>query len=403
MNALLAVNLALLFVDERAALANPITRAAQWRIGLVGGLILAAPLLFTGRDLLARFAYDQSLTLFEDGRTAEGLDYLETAAQRAPDDPYYRHQLAGRLLKLRELTKDKTEQARLTAQATAQLEQSLAAGCLQEFAHFNLGWLALEANEPDRAIPHFLATVREAPHRGGAYFGLGLAWLGTGHETAAVRAFALEWINDPVSSTDPLWEWPNLAPLRPQIAGEADALLAGLAPTLPTARYVRELLQWWDRGAPSPRGGFNAESKAFARTIAANAPDQSAPPASASYQWDLLLRAWQQPPESNAFAALIRNDEPFATALVHRAARHRPPDLHGFLTAGLENEPYLLLTTRFSRLGYGVLALHPDGPVLTNLFVMQQNRVVATFASGLFPSKGWIPAKELLSRLPATP
>jgi hypothetical protein len=77
--------------------------------------------------------------------------------------------------------------------------------------------------------------------------------------------------------------------------------------------------------------------------------------------------------------------------------------LHGFLTAGLENESYLLISTRFSRLGYGVLALHPDGPVLSNLYVMEQNRVVATFAPGLFPPKGWVPAQALLTRLPALP
>ena len=61
------------------------------------------------------------------------------------------------------------------------------------------------------------------------------------------------------------------------------------------------------------------------------------------------------------------------------------------------------MNTKFSRLGYGVLALHPDGPVLSNLYLSQQNRFVTAFAAGLFPPKGWITAPELLARLPALP
>ena len=333
------------------------------------------------------------------------MEFLESAARRAPYDPYYRHQLAGRLLEQRDQTKDKTEFARLTTQASSQLELSLAAGCLQEFAHFNLGWLALETGEPARAVPHFIATLQEAPHRGGVYLGLGLALLGAGNENAALRAFALEWINDPVAFTIPLWEQPELAPLRPRIVREADALLAELGATRPAARYVRELFNWWEHGTTPPTTDFSAETNDFVQTVAALAHNQPLPSAAAQNSWGRLLMAWQQPPEPKSFMALTKNDEPFAAALARRAGRHPSPDFHGFLTAGLENEPYLLVNTRFSRLGYGVLALHPDrlGLVLTNLYVMPQNRVVAVFAPDLFPPKGWIPAQALLTRLPALP
>jgi len=403
MNALLVLNLALFFFCERVPSSLPVSRAAKWRFSLALVIILLPPLFLTGRDLLARFAYEQSLILFGTGRINEGYEYLETAAQRAPYDPYYRHQYAGRLLEQRAQTKDKPAQARLTARAISELEKSLSSGCLQEFAHFNLGWLALETNEPARAIPHFLATVSEAPHRGGAYLGLGFALQGAGHESEAVRAYALEWINDPSCIAAPLWEWPDFAPLRPKILHEANTLIAELAATHPTARYVRELWAWWENEAPAPQTGFNQETKAFVQVLAALDKNQPPPSAAASYNWALLLNAWLQPPEHHAFAALTKHDENFSVALVHRAARHAPPRWHDFLTAGLENEPYLLVDTRFARSGYGVLALHPDGPVLTNLYVMQQNRLVATFASTLFPPKGWLKAGELLKRLPATP
>jgi hypothetical protein len=74
--------------------------------------------------------------------------------------------------------------------------------------------------------------------------------------------------------------------------------------------------------------------------------------------------------------------------------------VHGFLTASSDDSA-LLVTTRPARTGYGVLALHPDGPVPTDLYVRQSPRLVSGFASGLFPAKGWVPARELISRLPA--
>jgi tetratricopeptide (TPR) repeat protein len=403
MNALLVLNLALLFRNEQP---SAVVEFARWprRVAvLTVGAILAAPLLLTGRDLLARSAYDQSLTLFEHGRETRGLERLGAAARWAPADPYYRHQLAGRLLTQRANTKDPTARARLTAEVVDQLKASLAAGCLQEFAHFSLGWLALENAEPAAAAQHFLAAAREAPHRGGVYFGLGLALRGTGQEAAAVRAFALEWLDDPLAATAPVWEWPDFAPLRPQVAREADALLAGLATAHPAATYVRDLWHWWSHEAPPPVHGFNVETEIFVEALGALSRHQPPPAAAAPYIWGRLLEAWPLSSGNVTMGSLVPRDPGFAAALVRRAARHPPPDWAGFLTSGLENEPLLLLSLQSERTGYGVLALHPDGPVLTDLYVKQQNRFVSTFASTLFPSKGWIPARELLARLPALP
>jgi O-antigen ligase len=401
MNTMLVLNLALVFQGT----GRPVAPGIGLRRGvLAAGLVVLAPLLLlTGRDLFARSYYEQSLTLFEHGRENDGLDYLNSAAGCAPYDPYYRHQLAARLLEKRQHTTEPAAQAQLTAAATAQLEESLAAGCLQEFAHFNLGWLALESGQPARAAEHFLATVREAPHRGGAYFGLGLAWRATGNQAGAVRAFALDWLNDPVNSTGPVWEWPDFAPLRAPVAREADELLAGLASTEPKAGYVRELWSWWAHGGPPPSRGFNAETATFAASLATLARDEPFPPATTGYGWGRLLGAWRQSPATQTFLPLVPRDGRFAATLARRAARHPAPDAHGFLAAGLENEPSLLLSLRPARTGYGVLALHPDGPILNDLYIMQENRLVSTFASTLFPAKGWIPARELLDRLPTPP
>lgn len=403
---LLGLNLALLFhapspatAQSQSNLIGYFAFGRRWLVGLLA-LLLLAPFWRTGRDLQARLAYEQALTALAEDRLTDGLAKLETAAQRATHDPYYRHQLAGWLLTQRRTTVDAATREQLGAAAAEQLRQSLATGAFEEYAHLNLAWLALEAGSPLLAGRHFRAALNLAPHRGGAYFGLGLALRETGQLATAVRAFALEWINDPVTATDPIWAHPDFALYRPAVAREATAILDELAPAHPTAGYISALWRWWEQGGPAPSLGFNRESAQFVAALRLIESQSPLPAGLETYAWGRLLRTWQQSPAD--FSPLTPRDSAFAATLARRAARHPAPAVHGFLTAGPEGEANLLLETRTTRTGYGVLALHPDGPPLTDLYVRQSHRVVSAFATTVFPPKGWVPARELLRRLPAT-
>ncbi len=407
LNTLLVLNLALLFTAP-----NPAASPGQSNLlgyfggsalrGVFGGLavlLLAIPLWRTGQDLYARHAYEQALTALVDGQIPAALKKLETAAQRAPHDPYYRHQLAGRLLALRESESDPARRDELAATAAEHLRLSLAAGCFEEYAHLNLAWLALEAGSAQLAHRHFRSALALAPHRGGAYFGLGLALRENGELHAAIRAFALEWVNDPVVATHPIWTHPDFGHYRPAIAREARAMLEELTPSHQAAAYVGELWAWWNEGGPPPSAGFNRETARFAAALTAISRGEPPPAGLQEYAWGRLLDAWFHP--SGEFTALSPRDPAFAATLARRAARHPSPAWHGFLTAGPEGEPNLGLNTRATRTGYGVLALHPAGPPLTDVFVRQTPRIVSEFASSVFPARGWLPARELLQRLPA--
>jgi O-antigen ligase len=400
MNALFMLNLALLFQNDPAAKTVSINPRARQLISFGTVVVLAVPLFLIGRDLSARHAYERSLDFFEAGMPGEGQSQLETAARRAPCDPYYRHQIAGRLLTARFQTSDPATQRKMANEAASQLKQSLSAGYFQEFANLNLGWLALEDAKPSLAAPYFVSAAREAPHRGGVYFGLGLALRDAGDESAAVRAFALEWINDPIAFTAPVWEWPDFASLRPKIEREANTLLGDLASTQPECRYVRQLWAWWAQGTVISEKGYNQESDAFAETLRALAQNKPLPIAAGKYVWARLFTTWKEATVENEFVPLVGTDSNFLTALFRRKTRHPFPDWHGFFTAGVEDEAALIMNSRSQRPGYGVLALHPDGPILTDLYVRQQNRIAATFASTLFPAKGWILASDLVNRLP---
>lgn len=399
---LLVSTAALFFCGGAPKKPVPLLRSTKWYLGLATGSALAIPLVLTSRDLLARYTYDQSLTLYGQGRTELAQEYLESAANRAPYDPYYRHQLAWRLLEQLKTVSPAGQREQLHSEATVQLQRSLAAGCLQEYARFNLGWLDLGSGRANDALLHFLATLHEAPHRGGAYFGLGLSLRATGNDSAAVRAFALEWINDPASFAAPLWEWPDYAPLRPKVRAEADRLLGEIYAGNPQAAYVRDLWQWWESNGPPPRRGFDVESSVFLDQLAALANGRPVPPEAAAFPWSQLYAAWLQSPQNpQAFLGLANGDLEYAAALTRRSHRHPPPDWHGFLSAGLEEEPSFLMSVVFSRPGYGVVARHPDGPVLTNLYIQQQHRLVAQFTAGLFPPKGWLSSRILNEWLPA--
>jgi O-antigen ligase len=398
-NVLLVINLALLFQGSSAT-APTLTfprRTATWL--MIAALLV--PLWLTVRDLGARHAYELALDDFAAGRTESGQAHLAAAAARAPADPYYRHQLAGSLLRQRTASSDAATRDRLGAAAAEQLRLSLAAGCFQEYAHFNLAWLALESGAPRLAAVHFRATLAQAPHRGGAYFGLGLALRALQEHAAAVRAFALEWINDPSAATSPLWDHPDFALFRPSVVREANAILAELGPTHPSAGGIDDLWRWWQAGGTPPAHGCTVEGTDFIAALAAMEQHAPLPSGSASYPWGRLLQIWQQTPAD--FSAVSPRDPAFADTLARRAGRHPAPDVHGFLTAGPEGETNLLVETWPARTGYGVLALHPDGPVLTDLYVKPSHRLVSTFASTVFPPKGWLPARELLARLPAIP
>ena len=121
-------------------------------------------------------------------------------------------------------------------------------------------------------------------------------------------------------------------------------------------------------------------------------------------RWANAYTAWQNvnetdgPPPPDAFLPATHGDRTFAAALGLRAQQHR--NFRAFLAAPSDDQPQFIRTLRRQRIGYGILALHPEGPPLTDRYVVQENRVTAELAAGLFPAKGWLPGRFLLALLP---
>lgn len=363
--------------------------------------LLGGPLYALGRDLLARRTYEQGVVAWENQDPSGFLKALDRAATLTPYDPFFQHHAANQFLGAREHMPDAASRRELTRAAADKLEASLQTKVHEELAHFNLGWLKLDQDDPAAAARHFIAAARLVPDKGGVYFGLGLALQAAGKTEGAVRAFALEWINDPRSLTSPAWEISVLAALRPAVQAETLKLYAQLRAQDPRAATAEAWTRWWLGETVPPVAllpAFNEDARDFvaAQTaIAARIPLTNAP-------WARLYSAWLQPEAPESWQQIAPRDPAFAAALQRRAVAQRA-DFRAFLGAPIGEEPTLARTYRRQRSGYGVLALHPDGPPIMDVYIVQENRIVADFAAGLFPPKGWLPGRFLLALLPSNP
>ena len=400
---LLAALLALVTSAARDSVARQWARSSRWAVIASTVLGMSVLLATTTTDLRARRSYDRALDALEQKHDDEFITLLGEATALTPYDPFFEHHVAARLLEAAGATRDLTLQRSKRIAARERLERSLQTGVHEEFAHFNLGWLLLDLDEPAAAAAHFIAAAQQAPNKGGVYFGLGLARQRVGNEPGAVRAFALEWINDPQQLTSPAWEIPRLAALRPAVRAETLRLYGELRRIEPRAAKAEAWTRWWlaERIPSSELGkGFSRTAAEFVAALPAMIPgalDAKSGGSAGSGDgspWKLCFAAWQR----GDFTAISGGEAPFASALQRRRARH-PDDFQAFLTAPSEDEAALVRLFRRQRLGYGVLAYHPEGPALNDLYIVQENRVAADFGIGLFPPKGWIPGRFLLAWL----
>ena len=228
------------------------------------------------------------------------------------------------------------------AQAIRLLRESLAINPDQEIAHFNLGWL-LVASDPAEAETHFREASRLVPDKGGVYFGLGLSAINRGNPSLAVRALALECLNDPSFITSAWWRVPQLARLRPAALARLGSLQERLELELPPGRW----------------------------------PAQEVP-------YLIVLDGWFTHQASAA-----------AVAAVATTAPRREFFLGNPATPDLTRGP--VISYHRERTGYPVVARNLDLPPPQDVYLVQDSREWTLEHPGLFPAKGWIPTPALVS------
>jgi O-antigen ligase/tetratricopeptide (TPR) repeat protein len=375
---------------------------------LAGGALLAALAIImwpTLPNLRARQLFADAATARESGRPDVFVAGTEKAAAVASWDAFYPVQLGAFYGEQYLLAGDPAAQARARQLCAASLNHALAINPDQEYCHFNLGWLLLP-EDPAAAEPHFRAAVRLVPDKGGVYLGLGLSLLARDEKSAAIGAFALEWLNDPQAVASPLWTLPPLAALRGDVAAALHREIAyqlkqiGLpATTGRQLRYVAALTDWWlgatpdmatlsGEGPSEPRWFFENLRLIDQRTYVPRKIGEGLP-------WEQLYAAWRDATTLSA----APGDAPELVGAINRRLLRERDSFTRLLVSPPGDEPSLEQSFRRQRLAYNVLLRNQDGFLLSDLYVFPENRLVRKYASFLFPSKGYLPGRVLLDSL----
>jgi O-antigen ligase len=378
----------------------------------LGGLLLALLALTlwpTALSLRARQQFAEAADARVTGDEAAFVAGAERAATTARWDAFFPLQLAAFYGEKWLQSGDAVPQAQWQERFVHWQQVALARHPDEDYSHLNLGWLLL-STDPAEAEKHFLAAAHLSPNKGGVYLGLGLSRLGRPDPAAAIRAFALEWLNDPQAITAPAWEMPPLAALQPAVADETARLAAEWLsrPALPPEtqrqlRYVRAFVDWWlgrsadtsvlaREGTPVQQGFFGhldaIERRAYQPLSRAPEP------------WEQLYLAWRD--RSEPPAKPTPEEQVFARAL-HRRIADAMITFADFVRAPVGGQPDLVQYVRRQRIGASVVLRNQDGFILQDLAVFPENRLVNRYLAFLFPTKGYLPAGALLGSLNPPP
>jgi hypothetical protein len=237
-----------------------------------------------------------------------------------------------------------------------------------------------------------------------------LLWQGE-REKEAVRAFALEWLNDPRSIGHPVWMRPDWRARRATVEQEAQGLLAdlvarGVRPDVErTAAYVHGLITWWF----DPTSEHAARAQILAASRGDNARDffaalRTAPPdetaAKAPAPWHVVQRAWASADPATILEELPADWTPWREALARRMAQHQD-SFAEFLTGPGADTDGLIRRFGPRRVAYGMLAHNSDGLPVTDRTPREENVLVDLLPADAVPPKGWVPAPAMVRWLEA--
>lgn len=335
--------------------ANLVWSGRSARLAGVAFLLLAGLSLWAQvREVRARGHFAAAASEREAGDPAAYVAGCRQAMAIDPQNPYYPTQLAQAV----------SGQGMPGESAQPSVARTLLRRALEvypefDYAHYNLGWLLL-LEDPAEASRHLHAAARIAPNKSRVYLGLGIALLNQGCKEAAVRAFALEFLNNPRSISLPLWDNEAMRGMREMALEEQSRLMGALlsSPACPPdlqgrLGYDLTLARWWLSGSPALLTELETKGN----------PAQAA--------------SWK-----------ARSKEPAAAA-----------KLHTHLTARIDSAPDLAAGVTQRRSSFNLLMRNHDGWAPADMESLPERKRVLDEAGTLFNPVGAIPAAFLLQEL----
>ncbi|MFT3830054.1 MAG: O-antigen ligase family protein [Opitutaceae bacterium] len=382
------------------------------RVTLGVGAALAAAVVGYGtsqiRPLQARNAFALAVEALTDGDRESFETGMASVYRFAPDTAFYRNLHACLLADVRaypfwfppiDFGPDRL------ARADQLLQRSLAIDPEQELPHTHLAWHAVDSR-PAEAIQHFRSAAQLIPDKGSLYFGQALAFVRLGRQPEAIRALALELVNDPAFVTSP--EWAQAAGLRELASAARQAAarqLERIAQAAPPndplgyarrARYSAALLRWLD-GDDAALAAALRDAEPLQQEILNWLGGQSVTLAAEPDQaWQYLAAAAAQPQQSAAIIAKrYPKQAPTTESLEEMAAALATKDRRELLRGGALRSPGTQPRIQRERAGYPLLLRNLDAPAPRDPYLVPLNRLVRDFFFPLFPEKGYLPGPVL--------
>lgn len=338
----------------------------------------------------------------------EGLEQrLAAAHDLAPWEAYYPFQLGWRLGDLSYRVSE-PEQARVLRQAGAQwFQKGIEASPYQEFAYSNLGWLVMD-DDPEAAVRSFMQSVELVPAKAGVFFGLGLSLMRLDQSDLAVQAMALELLRHPLMITSPVWQISSFAAIYPQVLETVEVTCTGLLPEATDPQLVRYLhrvrggLRWWIGDISGAREDWPLAPTSLTSALLQLSQGQTV-------EVELLsesaarfaIAAWQSPDQRKQLlekAWLTQEDD------VPQLEQTLPPaeTLQKLITTMNQADSFDQWVKnlapaheiRSTRLGFGVLSRHIDGPVPIDYFPYLANVPINQFFEKPFAGPYHLPVVD---------
>ncbi len=332
---------------------------------------------------------------------------LTQAHTLAPWEAYYPYQLGWNLGNFSLKTNDRVEQQALIQQGITALQTGTQISPYQEFGYTTLGWLWLTQN-PAQAEQAFRRSVQLVPAKRGGWYALGVAWLVQGKREAAIAAFALEILRDPVLLTSPVWQREPLATIYADLLNTLEQSYTewlqtpGLSARLTAYLHqCRGALRWWRGDLAAAQVDWQTAGNWVSQQVLALAVGDEAqvraqlptlPLSAASHAiaaWltpdqrqDLLLQAWIRGTRALPDPTLIKD------ALISMNAA---PSFDTWLKQAAP-----VRELRRTRTGFGILNRHIDGPAPVDFLVVVENRAIVDVFPELFPSLSYFPEFDRL-------
>jgi len=324
------------------------------------------------------------------------VNQLVLAHQIAPWEPYYPNQLGWNLGNLSLTLANSTMSYALEQQSLNWFQQAALVNPYQEFVYTSQGWLLLP-QDPGAATEAFVRSAQLVPAKRGTFYGLGLSLLAQGNQDAAIAAFALDLLRDPLFLTSPLWQRPPLQPLYRRITQELEESYTKLIARSDLSDRLKAYfhqcrggLRWWLGRWSAAAEDWNIYGTPLSLQVLAlsQEPDIALSEDGPEFA---AIAAWRDPDQrlehlKRAWIQATRNLPSDRLLLALQTSLARSSTLAQWLQVQAPTRPY-----RRQRAGFGVLSRHIDGPQPTDFLTVVENIPMTTFFAELLPTQTYNP------------